>query len=68
MLAGPNIAGLVRILEECRGISLIASGGVSCMADVRQLLEYRDAGLKGCILGKAIYDGRIDIAEALSLA
>ncbi len=67
MLAGPNFASIERILSEAGGISLIASGGVSSLDDIRRLGAYNDRGLKGCITGKAIYDGRIDLRQALSL-
>jgi phosphoribosylformimino-5-aminoimidazole carboxamide ribotide isomerase len=67
MLTGPNFDAFASILAGVPGISLIASGGVSSLQDIRRLGEMEAAGLKGCIVGKAIYDGRIDAREALSL-
>lgn len=66
MLSGPNFDALSEILREIPGIRLIASGGISSMGDLEQLAELESAGLAGCIIGKAIYDGRIDVREAVS--
>ena len=67
MLTGPNYASLENILTEVKGIALIASGGVSSIDDIHRLNEISQSGLKGCIVGKAIYDGRIDLHRALAL-
>jgi phosphoribosylformimino-5-aminoimidazole carboxamide ribotide isomerase len=67
MLKGPNIRAIEEILTKCPGISLIASGGVSSIDDIKNLSEYSSSGLKGCIVGKAIYDGRLDLEEAIRL-
>lgn len=60
MLTGPNIEETVRMQEET-GLSVIASGGVSSMED---LVRLDAAGLSGVIIGKAIYEGRIDFQKA----
>ena len=65
MLTGPNFPSILRILDEAPGVELIASGGISSYDDIMKLKEYSGRGLKGCILGKAIYDRRIDLREAL---
>jgi phosphoribosylformimino-5-aminoimidazole carboxamide ribotide isomerase len=49
---------------KATGISLIASGGVSCMNDLYQLKEL---GCEGVILGKAIYEGNITLKELQQL-
>ena len=67
MLTGPNIKSVENILSSVNGIQLIASGGVGSIDDVKNLKKFSKSGLKGCIIGKAIYDGRIDIREALAL-
>lgn len=67
MLSGPNYKAIERILNEVTGISLIASGGVASLEDITRLSAYVPAGLKGCIVGKAIYDGKIDFKRAASL-
>ena len=66
MMAGPNIGALREILAGIPGIRLIASGGISSMRDLERLAALEGAGLTGCIIGKAIYDGRIDVREAVT--
>lgn len=56
------------LLARAVDIPVIASGGVSGIADIEGLLSVRDAGIMGVIVGKALYDGRIDLAEAIALA
>jgi phosphoribosylformimino-5-aminoimidazole carboxamide ribotide isomerase len=55
---------LYREIMKATGISLIASGGVSCMNDLYQLKEI---GCEGVILGKAIYEGNITLKELQKL-
>lgn len=66
MLSGPNIQAMKEILAAFPRIGLVASGGVSSMDDIEKLSGLTAYGLKGCITGKAIYDGRIDLREAIS--
>lgn len=66
MLTGPNLSAIENILGSISGISLIASGGISSIEDIAALTRFQSAGLKGCITGKAVYDGRIDLREAIS--
>jgi len=64
MLTGVNIpatAGLVSVTD----VPIIASGGVGTLQDV---LSCRQAGCSGVIIGKAYYEGKIDLAEALRRA
>lgn len=60
MLTGPNVELYKDMMEEFPELHVIASGGVSCMADVKQL---NDAGVPSVIMGKAIYEGRITFQE-----
>ncbi len=60
MLCGPNFAQTARMVE-ITGMDIVASGGVSCMND---LLELEKVGVEGAILGKAIYEKRVDLKEA----
>ena len=63
-MAGPNIPA-TEALARAVGIPVIASGGVSSLADLRAL---RDTGVvAGAISGRALYDGAIDLAQALTL-
>jgi len=61
MLRGPNVAA---VAEFCRAVkcSVIASGGVSSAADVRALRSL-GGNLAGCIVGKALYEGAVTLAE-----
>ena len=61
MLTGPNVAATRHLTEET-GLDIIASGGVSCMQDLENL---HAAGICGAIIGKALYEGRIDLREAV---
>jgi phosphoribosylformimino-5-aminoimidazole carboxamide ribotide isomerase len=63
MLSGPDIDG-ARTLQRI-GLEVIASGGVSSIAD---LVSVRTAGLSGAIVGRALYEGRFTLAEALEAA
>lgn len=67
MLTGPNYPSIREILEKIPGIRLIASGGVGTLDDIRRLKEMEKMGLSGCIVGKAVYDGRIRLTEAFGL-
>jgi phosphoribosylformimino-5-aminoimidazole carboxamide ribotide isomerase len=62
MLAGPDVDGL-RDLATRTSVPLVASGGVSSLDDVRALATIPD--LHGVITGKAIYEGRFTVAEAV---
>ncbi len=64
MLEGPNFDALAEIARAVH-LPVIASGGVSSADDVRQLAEL---GLAGCIIGRALYEGKLDLAEAISVA
>ena len=60
MLEGPDVAGATAL--RVLGAEVIASGGVATLGDVRRL---RDAGLAGAIVGRAIYEGRFTVREAV---
>ncbi len=64
MLSGPN-ADAVRELAAATGKSVIASGGVSSLADLAALKAYEGEGVSGAIVGKAIYEGRFTVEQAL---
>lgn len=66
MLEGPNLEGLRRMAEACP-VPLIASGGITRAEDLRQL---RSLGPKviGAILGKALYEGLLDLRSAMAAA
>ena len=64
MLSGPNLVAVEKLAVET-GKSVIASGGVSELADLRALKELVNQGVSGAIVGKAIYEGRFSVPEAL---
>lgn len=66
MMQGPNIAA-TRDLAEAISIPVIASGGVSSLKDIENLMAIETSGVAGVITGKAIYTGAIDLAEAVAL-
>ena len=66
MLKGLNLDATVA-LADAVSIPVIASGGLASIDDVRALLAARAQKLAGAIVGRALYDGRFDAAEALNL-
>ena len=66
MLKGLNLDATIA-LAEAISIPVIASGGLASIDDVKALLEPRARKLEGAIAGRALYDGRLDAAEALKL-
>lgn len=67
MLRGPNITATEEVARISR-LKIIASGGVSSLDDIRRLKTLVPLGVEGAIIGKAIYDGKIDLSEALRIA
>ena len=65
ILTGLNIPATLA-LAQAVSIPVIASGGLASMADIERLLEPDCARLAGAITGRALYDGRIEPAEALA--
>jgi len=66
MMQGPNLEA-TRALAEAIAIPVIASGGVSSLRDIENLMAIEAAGVTGVITGKAIYTGAIDLSEAVAL-
>lgn len=64
MMAGPNLAALTEMIRAVR-FPVVASGGISNVADIRAVAA---AGAAGCIVGRALYDGAVTLAEALRAA
>ncbi len=61
LLAGPDVEG-TRLIQEFVPVPVIASGGVGSLDDLRCLAR---AGVRGCIVGRALYDSKFTLAEAL---
>ena len=66
MMQGVNVEA-TRALAEAITIPVIASGGVSEYSDIQRLCEVADSGIEGVIIGRAIYEGTIDLAIAQGL-
>jgi len=66
MLQGPNLEA-TRLLAESISIPVIASGGVSSLRDIENLMAIENSGVVGVITGKAIYTGALDLREAVAL-
>ncbi|MCB5363627.1 1-(5-phosphoribosyl)-5-[(5-phosphoribosylamino)methylideneamino]imidazole-4-carboxamide isomerase [Pusillimonas sp. CC-YST705] len=67
MLTGVNIEATVKLARHVN-IPVIASGGVTNLDDIRALCEVEHEGVEGAILGRSIYEGTLDFAEAQQLA
>lgn len=63
MMKGVNVDATVSLASKIT-IPVIASGGVSSMDDVKALCEVQDEGIMGAIIGRALYEGTIDLEEA----
>jgi len=66
ILAGINWESTLA-LSEAVSIPVIASGGLASLEDIRRMMQPDARKLAGAITGRALYDGRIDAAEALSI-
>ena len=66
VLQGPNFRGIEEILNSV-SIPVIASGGISSLEDLKRLRALEPKGLIGAITGKAIYEGKFDLKEAMNV-
>ena len=66
MQSGPNIEA-TRQLAEAVSIPVVASGGVSTINDIKNLLPLASVGVQGVITGKALYSGSLDLKAAIAL-
>jgi phosphoribosylformimino-5-aminoimidazole carboxamide ribotide isomerase len=66
MLQGPNLEA-TKALAEAVAIPVIASGGVSSLKDIENLMAIEASGVTGVITGKAVYTGAINLTEAVAL-
>jgi len=63
MLTGVNIEATVRLAQALK-VPVIASGGIAGIEDIDRLCEVEDEGVEGAILGRALYEGKLDFAAA----
>ncbi len=66
MLIGPNIPGIEELLKATK-VRVVASGGISSIDDVKALKGLEKEGLAGIIIGRALYENKIDLAEAIAI-
>jgi len=66
-LVGPNIMGIKELIRKT-GLDVIASGGVGGLKDLIKLKSLQKKGVSGVIVGKALYEGKFTLAEALKLS
>lgn len=66
MLQGPNFKSIKEILKKTK-IKVIASGGISSLSDLAKLKIMEKDGVTGVIVGKALYEGRFNLTDALKL-
>ncbi|HEX3031939.1 MAG TPA: 1-(5-phosphoribosyl)-5-[(5-phosphoribosylamino)methylideneamino]imidazole-4-carboxamide isomerase [Bacillota bacterium] len=66
-LKGPNLEGLQNLAANS-GVKVIASGGVSCLDDIRALRELEQYGVDEVIVGKALYTGAVSMDDLLAVA
>lgn len=67
LLQGPNLPAIEQMVRSS-GLNIIASGGVSTVENITALKELEPQGLVGAIVGKALYEGKISLADALAAA
>lgn len=66
-LRGPNVPAIEEVARRS-GLPITAGGGVSILDDIRQLLTLEEAGLDEVIVGRALYEKRFTLAEAIAAA
>jgi len=67
MLNGPNGVATEKLARET-GLKVIASGGVSSLDDLRVLKPLGNCGVEGVIVGKALYEGKFSLADAIRIS
>ena len=67
MLSGVNVDATVKLAREIK-VPVIASGGLSCIADIERLALHEADGIIGAIAGRAIYEGTLNFKDALKAA
>jgi len=67
MLEGPNLEMTCRVARES-GLQVTASGGVSSLRDIKQLKQAEDCSVDSVIVGRAIYEKRFTLEEAIHVA
>ncbi len=66
-LSGVNVEATAKLARES-GVNIVASGGVKSIDDIKALKPYEKDGIEGVIVGKSIYMGTLDLAQAIAIA
>ena len=66
-MQGPNLSSVEEI-AKASGLKIIASGGVATVENIQALKALESAGVCGAVIGKALYDGKITLEDALAAA
>ncbi|MDD6381842.1 1-(5-phosphoribosyl)-5-[(5-phosphoribosylamino)methylideneamino]imidazole-4-carboxamide isomerase [Mitsuokella sp.] len=66
-LSGVNVEATAKLARES-GVNVVASGGVKSLSDIEALKPYEKDGIEGVIVGKSIYMGTLDLAQAIEIA
>jgi phosphoribosylformimino-5-aminoimidazole carboxamide ribonucleotide (ProFAR) isomerase len=64
MLVGPNLAELERVAAAAR-VPVLASGGIGTIAHLEAVETLAPRGVRGAILGRALYEGMLDLGSAI---
>ena len=67
MLTGPNIPALKSAMQAS-DLSVIASGGIASLEDIKSLVDLEDCKLLGVIVGKALYEEKFTLKDAIKVA
>lgn len=67
-LTGPNLAGIQLFLLAAEGTPVTVSGGISSADDVAQLRGFESLGLQAVVIGKALYDRKLTLQDAMQVA
>ena len=66
MMSGPNIQGTVDLASSIH-IPVIAAGGFTTLDDIKKICTTGEEGIRGVVLGRALYEGSLDLAETSKL-
>jgi phosphoribosylformimino-5-aminoimidazole carboxamide ribotide isomerase len=66
VLSGVNIEATAALARQT-GLTVIASGGVNSLSDIERLMAESSAGIGGVIVGRALYEGQVNLVDALAL-
>lgn len=67
VLTGVNARASAQLARQT-GLDVIASGGLASLADIERLLTFTDDGVSGVVTGRALYEGKVELAAAIRLA